>query len=147
MNRMIWSAVPLLVCGLMAGCGGGGSKDLGPTGKVDGAVTLDGNPLSAGSVAFYQSDTGQSGGGQIGADGKFKFDYPVPIGKYQVSFQPPAPPTPDELEPGKAIEQSTDIAPAYQDGSTSGITADVKEGPNSFTFELTKRGPQGVTPP
>ena len=137
---------------LLAGCGGSDEKEEGPTGNVEGTVTMDGEPFTEGSVSFYNPDTGESGGGELGADGKFKLDSPIPVGKYQVSFLPPEPPQPDdEASAKKADELSKLIPEAYQDGNTSGFAEDVKEGPNSFEFKLSKTGPGktdgGETPP
>jgi hypothetical protein len=123
------------------GCGGGGGKEIGPTGEVEGTVKLDGEPLTEGSVAFYQESTGNTGGGELGPGGKFKFDIPTPVGGYRVSFQPPDPPQPDDEESGKLASVESNIPAGYQMGETSGEFAEVKEGPNTFTFELSKSGP------
>lgn len=135
-----WSAFCLLSCLLLGGCGGGG-KDVGPTGEVEGTVTLGGEPLTEGSVAFYQESTGNTGGAELGPGGKFKFDAPTPVGRYLVSFQPPAPPQPDNAESDRLANLESNIPAGYQTGQTSEITAEIKEGPNSFTFELLKTGP------
>lgn len=133
-----WSAFCLLSC-LLLGCGGG--NDIGPSGEVEGTVTLDGEPLSEGSVAFYQASTGNTGGADLGPVGKFKFDVPIPVGSYQVSFQPAAPPQPDDAESDRLANEKSNIPVGYQMGETSQITAEIKEGPNTFTFELTNPGP------
>lgn len=139
-----WSGLCLLSCFLL-GCGGGGGKEIGPTGEVEGTVTLDGEPLTAGSVAFYQVSTGNSGGGELGPDGKFKFTTPTPVGSYLVAFQPPAPPQPDDEQSGMLARVESNIHVGYQTGETSNLTAEVKEGPNAFTFALTKSGPAAST--
>jgi hypothetical protein len=131
-----------LSSGLLLGCGGGGGgREIGPTGEVEGTVILDGEPLTEGSVAFYQVSTGNTGGGELGPNGEFKFDGPTPVGNYQVSFQPPDAPQPDDEESGKLANVESSIPAGYQMGETSDITAEVKEGPNTFAFELTKPGP------
>jgi hypothetical protein len=135
-----WLAL-CLTC-LFVGCGGGGSET-GPTGEVEGTVTVAGEPLTEGSVAFYQAETGGSGGGALGPGGKFKFDIPVPVGIYQVSFRPPEAPQPDDEASGKLANVESDIHEGYQNGETSEIYATIKEGPNTFTFDLTKQGPAG----
>ncbi len=127
---------------LAIGCGGDGKTE-GPTGEVEGTVTVDGKPLTEGSVSFYQPETGESGGAELGAGGKFKLESPLPVGKYQVAFQPPDPPQPDDEASGKLASKITDIHVGYQDGSTSEIVAEVKEGSNPFTFKLSKKGPTG----
>jgi hypothetical protein len=140
-----WSAYCLLSC-LLLGCGGGdGVREIGPTGEVEGTVTLDGEPLTEGSVAFYQVSSGNTGGGDLGPGGKFKFDVPTPVGSYLVSFQPPAPPQPDDEDSGKLARVKSNIPEGYHAGDTSLVTAEVKEGPNTFTFELSKSGPAAST--
>jgi hypothetical protein len=140
-----WSAFCLLSC-LFLGCGGGDDvREIGPTGEVEGTVNLDGEPLTGGSVAFYQESTGNGGGGELGPDGKFKFDVPTPVGTYLVAFQPPAPPQPNDEDSGKLARVESNIPEGYQAGDTSLVTAEVKEGPNTFTFKLTKTGPTAGT--
>jgi len=121
------------------GCGGGG-KDIGPTGTVEGTVTLGGKPLTKGSIVFYDKGTGNSGGADLEADGKFKFTTPIPVGTYAVSFPAAAmsAPPPDDPEADKLANQGSGVPVKYQDGNTSGITAEVKEQdePNTYTFEL-----------
>ena len=123
---------------IVMGCGDGQTQS--PTGEVEGTVTLDGEPLTEGGVSFYHSETGGTGGAELGAGGKFKLDLPLPVGEYQVSFVPPQPPQPDDEASGKKAND-TSIHDRYRDGSTSGIVKEIKEGPNNFTLELTKEGP------
>lgn len=128
---------------LVMGCGGDG-KTKGPTGEVEGTVTMDGKPLTEGSITFYVVETGASVGAELGAGGKFKFDDPVPVGEYQVAFHPAEIPQPDHATSEKLarVSAKTTIPVAYQDESTSGIVADVKEGTNPpFEFKLLKKGP------
>lgn len=125
---------------MMVGCGGG--PDVGPTGEVEGKVLVDGQPLTEGSVSLYDKTTGNTGGGEVGADGTFKFTVPVPVGKYQVAVLPPDAPAPDDPQADMAANQNAMIHDLYRSGETSEIVADVKEGPNSFTFELKKSGPR-----
>lgn len=134
-----WLTLSLLLA-FLPGCGGGG-KEIGPTGEVEGKVTLDGEPYSEGSVAFYDKSTGNTGGGELASGGTFKFTTPVPVGSYQVSFTMPAAPPPDDPTVDAAANANDDLHQSYRSGDTSGITADVKEGTNTFTFELTKAGP------
>jgi len=127
---------------LLLGCGGGG-KEIGPTGEVEGTVTLDGEPLTEGAVALYDKNTGNTGGGELGPGGKFKFTIPVPVGTYQVSFPLPDAPPPDDPAADELANAGGDVHELYRAGETSEIVAEVKEGTNSFTFELTKAGPRG----
>ena len=139
--RSAFCLLCLLSVGIL-GCGGGG-KDIGPTGEVEGTVTMDGEPLAIGSVALYDESTGNTGGGELGPGGTFKFTVPVPVGTYQVSFQPPDAPPPEDKASDELATSDSSIPEDYQSGETSEIVAEVKEGPNSFTFELLKSGPKG----
>lgn len=139
-TRVSWACLAVCVSSLLAmGCDGGPEK--GPTGEVEGTVTMDGQPLTEGGVSFYHPETGGSGGAGLDASGKFKFESPVAVGTYQVSFQPPEPPPPDDVASGQLPSANDTFPDAYQDESRSGIVAEVKQGPNSFEFKLTKSGP------
>ncbi|MEO2016917.1 MAG: hypothetical protein ABGZ53_21375 [Fuerstiella sp.] len=138
----VWPAFCLLPV-LLLGCGGGGGKEIGPTGEVEGTVTLDGEPFSEGSVAFYDNSTGNTGGAELGSGGKFVCTVPVPVGSYQVSFLPLDELAPGDQEADELALENDKVHDLYRSGETSEIAAEVKEGPNTFTFELKKAGPQG----
>ncbi|MCP4174178.1 MAG: hypothetical protein GY758_25785 [Fuerstiella sp.] len=127
---------------VLVGCGSGG-KEIGPTGEVEGTVTVDGEPLAEGSVAFYNESTGNTGGAELGSGGKFVCAVPVPVGTYQVSFVPSAELAPGDQEADKRAVENDTIHDLYRSGETSEIAAEVKEGLNTFTFDLKKAGPQG----
>ena len=137
----VWSACCLLSVVLL-GCGGGG-KEIGPTGEVEGTVTLEGEPLSEGSVVFYNKSTGNTGGAELGSGGKFMCAVPVPVGTYQVSFLPSVDLAPGDQEADKQAVENDTIHDLYRSGETSEIAAEVKEGPNTLTFDLKKAGPRG----
>ena len=124
---------------LLVGCSNRGSK--GPTGEVEGSVTIDGKPLLEGSVVFSNPTTGATDAAKLDS-GKFKIQAPLQVGKYQVSFEPPAPPQPTDAASGKKARSATAIPAGYHAAGTTDQVADVKEGPNQFVFRLTKKGPK-----
>jgi hypothetical protein len=89
-------------------------------GKVEGTITLDGKPLEAGKIAFYQ-DNGQFVGCKF-KDGKFKIDR-APTGVVlRVAFD------------------AKGVPPAFASEDTTGLVVQVSEkGPNNFQFALTSQ--------
>lgn len=139
----------LVLCVFVSGCGKDSSQ--GPTGSVTGTVTIDGKPLTSGSVEFFRKDGGASDSAKVDDKGQFKIES-LPVGEYQVSFHPPQAPQPEDEATGKLASKPTLIHVGYQDASSSGETRKVTEGENSFEFKLRKQGPprtgsSGMTPP
>jgi hypothetical protein len=66
---------------LLAGCGSG----LPPTGEVVGKVTVDGKPVTAGTVKFYPAK-GDPVPTELGVDGTFRATG-VPVGKARVAVE------------------------------------------------------------
>lgn len=141
---LTWVAVGLLAAPLV-GCRGG---DALPMAKTGGTVTLDGVPLTKGSVRFMPDNSkgtrGPMATGQIGSDGKFVLMTAAPgdgaqVGSYKVVVScweetPFDPKNPKASPPPKSL-----IPERYADERTSGLTAEVKSGgPNEFTFNLKK---------
>lgn len=137
---------------LAAGCGAdeGGLAARYP---VRGTVTYNGQPLASGTINFYPVDPTQarpaSGTIQDGSfvlttqnqdDGAMPGSYKVGITAYQEDRSKI-----DSLQKkyggftqlDLAKVKKTLLTPAkYQDPDTSGLTAEVRAGSNSFTFEL-----------
>jgi hypothetical protein len=130
------------------GCSKGGYS--GPTGTVAGKATLDGKPVPQGCVVTFMSDAGFTASGKVGADGSYTLlnvDKPaIPVASYKVSVAQPATEISGAdydkyMSPGGGSEAQSapEAIPAkYQSRETSGLTFDVKEGPNTFNIELTK---------
>lgn len=128
---------------LSAGCGE--TKEEVTTYEVTGTVTMDSKPLTNATIAFQNPDTAATEAATLDAAGKFKLS--LPAGKYEVSFTPPAATQPTDEDTGKlATANETAIPDAYQVGNTSGEIREVKAGPNSFKFELSKSGPSEPAP-
>lgn len=121
----------------LCGCGGP------PTATVQGTVTLDGRPVSGGTVLF--EGDGRVFGGAIGPDGTYELrDRGVPRvmpGTYTVAIVPP--------EPAYVVDETTtamrrvggDVAAThprkYRDPATSGLVRDVPAGQSRIDLELT----------
>jgi hypothetical protein len=136
-----WRAVScLLSVALLAGCGG--SLKL-PTGKVSGKVTVNGQPVTGGTITFVpiaKKDPNAAGLTAIAAiqsDGTFKastygqYDGAV-IGKHQVMFTPPYVEAPVAAEGAHA-----QAPPPKYPGLTIDITeVEVKAGENTVDIKL-----------
>ncbi len=73
MLRMSWTAVALVMLGVMmsvTGCGGGNDSGLN-TVPVTGTVMMDGSPVEGAKVAFIPKEGGQGAVGMTDAQGKF----------------------------------------------------------------------------
>jgi len=125
----------VLILPIMGGCGGGG-KGKRVTGRVDGTVTFNGQPVKGGSVSFVSKTTGDGAGATIEPSGKFKVTDPVPVGQYSAMVLPVVL-TPDEIADGKQPPPSNDIPEQYRSTETSGLNFEVKEGQNTFEIKMT----------
>ncbi|MCA9235582.1 MAG: hypothetical protein KDA44_08915 [Planctomycetales bacterium] len=140
---------PLLVLGaaLVATIGCGGPYDA----VVTGEVTLNGETLGSGSVAFLPADGGPTAYAEISSDGRYDVytgkerglssgDYSVTV----VSLEPPAtersqvggPPA-----PGKAL-----TPPWYAMAEYSRLKFQVDSGSNEINLELNTTPPEGWQP-
>jgi hypothetical protein len=86
--------------------------------RVSGVVTVDGKPLPAGKITFHLAD-GEFVGAQV-KDGKYTVSR-VPEGKCKVTIESKGVPT------------------KYSSEATSALTVEVKEGPATFDFDLTRK--------
>lgn len=150
----------LVVAGLAlwAGCDSGGYS--GPSGTVSGTVTLNGEPVPQGCTVVFLSDKGFTATGQVGAGGNYQLSVVgkggsttsgVPAATYQVSVSPPASGEGAEGDYDAIMEEAAkagegqpeesqaeaEVIPAkYQSSGTSGLSFDVKEGPNTINIPL-----------
>ena len=132
-------ALPVLCCG----CGGGDELDLGLTGTISGTVSHKGQPLTTGRIQFYSVEKSTGGGADLGSDGTYTIETPLPVGSYVVTVHPVAakdmPPPPDPLsEAPSAPAQPPPFAAKYASMDDSPLTADIEEGENSKDFDLTE---------
>lgn len=127
---------------LVAGCSS--DETFRPPASISGLVTLDGQPLSSGSIQFTSPATGETASANIGSDGRYKVEFPAAdIGSvYDVTIGPTVTENEDAtamMEAGQEPPQSP--APAkYRDRSTSGLTFTMKaEGENNYDVKLEDR--------
>lgn len=152
-SRWFLFFLPLLL-GLTAviGCGGGGSEKVVP---VTGKVTLDGAPLTAGTVTFQPDESKgnkskSSASGMVDANGNFKLftsdKEGAALGWYKVGISPVGmqmggmgPPT----EAGKNTDPNKNLAPSggainqkYHVPASSGLSIEVIEKPAAGAYDL-----------
>jgi hypothetical protein len=131
----------LLHAPVLLGCGP--NLDIPPLQKVSGVVTLDGTPVTRGTVQFQPSATqGASGppaNGTIGPDGRYELvtagQPGAVIGQHQVLVEARAEPK-DETDtlPSPLVPEK------YFTFSTSGLTKEVTAAaPNEINLELTTK--------
>jgi hypothetical protein len=129
MLRSFFMAVSLIALLSLTGC-----SDKPKLAQVTGTVTYKGQPLKEGTITFIPSD-GRSATGKI-VDGKIKdvscFDINdgVPLGNHKVLISS-APQSDDMYAAPKSL-----IPEKYGSLDKSDLTAEIKAGENTLTFEL-----------
>ena len=147
MKRQANAIAALAVCCLVAaGCGSDGLE----TAEVTGTVSLDGEPLSHGTVTFTP-EKGRAATGAIQSDGTFtlstyKNGDGAVVGEHKIAVTcaekigDDQQGEPQSLDAGMFARTRTLIPAKYTDYSTSGLTFDVKDGEeNEVTLELSGR--------
>jgi hypothetical protein len=123
-------------CLLAAGCGGE------PTATVSGRVTVGGQPLAAGQIAF-EAD-GQLLASRIAPDGRYQLrnggTMSVPPGDYTVLLAPPPPdlvedPKTTEIRPAAPLDQLR-YPVKYRSPETSGIRQTIPPGHSEIDLEF-----------
>lgn len=117
---------------LIAGWGCGSGHSVRDQSEVSGKVTLNGAPLTSGSVSVYSEKTGSGGICPLDGAGHYRIKnliapevYAVTIiGPEQVPDAPPPPPS--------------EIPQKYQSSSTSGLSVQITSGKNTFDISLEK---------
>lgn len=124
---------------LLAGCGGGDKVWTENTGTVEGTVTFQQQPVAEGQIHLYDKTRGLGSSAPI-AEGKFQFAGPIPAGTYEVSITPPPAPLPtgEDATVEPQPEYPT-IPQRYRSGTTSGLVAEIKEGKNTLSYDLTPK--------
>ena len=130
----------MMLLSITSGC------DSGPTtGDISGKVTIDGEPLPYGTIAFLAED-GASGSGTI-ENGRYQATE-VPVGDYKVVVQsmqvPPMMSAPGETssapkEGGRSSLRYIPIPAKYADAKQSDLTVTIAEGVQMHDFELKGR--------
>ena len=137
MKNVIRLSVAAAVVAL-AGCGGGLK-----TGSVRGKVTLDGEPITSGTVGFVAAD-GRVETAMIQPDGTYEIKK-APAGDVVVTVQtyPPSPTMhrPDEAASKTKVARPTyqPIPPHYGDSKQSPLKYAVKAGEQEYEVALSRR--------
>jgi hypothetical protein len=108
-------------------------------GEVRGKVTYKGKPVSEGTITFINPSGGGSGDAQLGPDGSYEIKGGLVVGDYIVIVTPlihyvdtdpgKTPPSPEE-------KPAPNIPRKYRAQASSPLKATVKEGPNTFNFDM-----------
>lgn len=123
---------------LAFGCGGSGPQ----MGRVSGVVSQKGTPLTKGNITFVPTEPGGTiATSQIGSDGRYELETPqygrgAVVGDYQIAVTDISPDEILDYIPKKAVENKSQLSPKYSDVRTSGLTAKVERGSNTFNFDL-----------
>jgi hypothetical protein len=130
-----WCLAALLVF-TAAGCGGGSGEQLAP---VVGKVTVDGKPLTSGSVSLRPDSTQgnkspHQPNGAIDADGNYELVVPpakkgAPLGWYRVVIT-----AYDNPMPNKPLKSF--ISMRYSDEKTTPVKFEVIENPEPGRYDL-----------
>jgi hypothetical protein len=124
----------LIGVALLQGCSGETSS-IPKTVEVSGLVTLNGTPLTEGSINFSSGTTGDSAIASINQDGRFLFGNGVLPGTYRVTITPSnskVPPAPGVAPP----KLNLSIPAKYGDPASTDLKAEVSSQSTDFTFDL-----------
>ncbi len=127
--RMCVFAVSLTI---LFGCGG----DSKPASSLKGKVTYKTEPVAEAQVQFRSPATGAVGVGTSDASGNYRIEFPLPVGKYDVTVTPFEAPPPAPLPAGYKPKDNPKIPKKYRTASTSGLTLDTKAGSQEFNIEM-----------
>jgi hypothetical protein len=135
--RPLAAGVLLLALAALAGC----SDDRMKTGYVTGKLTYKGKPVPNGTVTFVPEARGvPSASGEIQPDGTYRLTTYKPhdgavIGAHKIMIVA-VQDTGGRLPEERAATPPLVVPEKYMRTATSGLSADVKEGENTFDFEL-----------
>lgn len=153
--RRPWSMLLAAATLVMTGCDSGGYS--GPTGTVQGTVTLNAAPVPGGCRVVFVSTAGFTASGDVNSDGKYRLAVAgkgdeVPVATYNVSVVPKtAGGEMTEEEYNKLMEQGESAAPQakskdeaeekaipakYHSAASSGLSFEVKAGENTIDIPL-----------
>lgn len=134
-----WTA--LLTGALLFAAGCASENEVRPPAVIAGAVTLDGEPLSSGSVQFTSPRTGESAFANLDGNGQYRVEFPAAdVGAtYDVTVGPEVNDNEDAtamLENNQAPAESP-VPAKYRDRATSGLTFTLTaDGENTFDIPL-----------
>lgn len=118
-------------------CGCGGAESV-PSGTASGTVKVNGTALAECRINFVSSTTGTGVYVELQSDGSYELPNAVPVGDYRVYFTSAglgdAPPS--ESGDSESKDALKDVPKKYQSEQSTDLQAVVKEGANSFDFDL-----------
>ena len=121
---------------VLAGCGTDGPPLI--TGRVKITVKYDGKPVTEGTVNMVVPNTAKGATGQLKKDGTLLLD-DVEVGEYVVAVLPPelsVDELPDPDKPSPPAKTYDNLPQKFRSLETSTLKAEVKEGENTFEFDL-----------
>lgn len=125
--------LPVLMVLMGLGLTGCGSSK--PSGSVTGKVSMDGKPVTNGSVVFSSSTKGSAAEGKLDSAGAFNLTDSLPVGDYVVTVKPPPAGAPLGA-PAAPPPAKSDIPEKYRSEAKSDLKFTIKAGANQATFEL-----------
>jgi len=143
--RALLVAISLTATSAISGCGGPYDA------SVSGAVTLDGQIVPRGTVAFHPVTGGPVAYAPIRSDGSYVVrtgrEEGLPAGEYQVTVMSNELPAQLETKEGRPQPPGKAITPPwYCSKETSGLQFTVEPGANEIDLELTTQPPPGWKP-
>lgn len=141
-----WASLAILGLLAWSGCNSGGYS--GPTGTVTGTVTLNGEPVPAGTNVAFVSDEGHTAAARVETGGQYKLaiagkGHQIPVATYKVMVSPPVDTSPVDYnapmdapapEPAKPEEQAIPVK--FHSTTTSGLSYKVEAGSNTIDIKL-----------
>jgi len=137
--RPCFVAYPILAAIILGGAAAGCS---GPrTGDVKGKVSCEGKAVTEGLVTLLNPKDGGSYEAQINSDGTYAIKNRVVVGEYLVVITPPmiiVDTDPGKSPPAPVEKPAPNIPQKYRQQGSTTLKAEVKEGNNTFEFDMTK---------
>ncbi len=142
MKPLSRALTPLVVLGMLAGCG---SREYEGKQRIalKGKVTVDGEPMDAGTISFIPLDTQNnrpSGGSILGG----VYDVPEPMGanegsyKVEIHWQKPTGKKMKAIDSDELIEQRKEGLPDKYHKNTE-LTAEIKSDTKEINFDLSTK--------
>ncbi len=129
MSRICRGLFLLLVAGSGLGCFGEAKP---PSGMVSGQVTLEGTPVTSGSVVFYSTELGIGSQASINPDGTYTLPNKLQVGEYAISVQGLEP------VPGEPPPEPTKVPQKYWQATTSDLTITIVPGNTTYDISLSQ---------
>ena len=144
--RWLGSLCMAVACVALGGCGGAYDA------TVKGVVTLDGNPVTAGAVAFIPSAGGSLGYARTDRAGRYEVftgnESGLPSGEYGVTVVAREAPKETHSKLGGPSQPGKRITPPwYGSSKSSPLSYTVEPGSNKISLELSSEPPPGWKPP